>query len=108
MKLVELRIPVEATLELDVRGKLVSSALISVIRTRKLLNSGVKGYLAFLINTPGNKVKLENVPVVEKFSVVFPKELETLLPERGIVFKIDVVPGQHLSLRRLTGWLQRN
>ena len=93
MQLVELRIPGEATLKLDVRGRLASSILISKIRARKLLSSETKGYLVFLINTLRDKVKLENVPVVKKFSNVFSEKLETLDPEREIVFKIDVVPG---------------
>ncbi|XP_071933742.1 uncharacterized protein [Coffea arabica] len=93
MKLVELCIPGEATLNLDVRGRLISSALISGIRVRKLLNSRGKGYLTFLINTFGDKVKLENVPVVKEFPNVFLEKLETLPPEREIVFKIDVAPG---------------
>ena len=67
MKLVELRISKEATLKLDVRDRLASSVLISRNRVRKLLNSGVKAYLTFLINIPGEKVKLKNVPVVKKF-----------------------------------------
>ncbi|XP_071928093.1 uncharacterized protein [Coffea arabica] len=90
MKLVELRIPREATLKLDVRGRLASSALISGIRARKLLSSGAIGYLAFLINTPGDKMKLENVPVMKEYFDVYPEKLETLPPEREIVFKIDV------------------
>ena len=75
IKLVELYIPGEATLKLDVRGRLASSALILGIRVRKLLNSGAKGYLAFLINTPGDKVKLENVSIVKEFFDVFSQEL---------------------------------
>ncbi|XP_071939948.1 uncharacterized protein [Coffea arabica] len=93
MKLIELHIPGEATLKLDVKGRLVSPALILGIRVRKLLSSGAKRYLAFLINTLEDKVKLENVPVVNEFSDVFPEKLETLPPERKIVFKIDVAPG---------------
>ena len=36
-------------------------------------------------------MKLKNVPVVKEFPDVFPEELETLPPEREIVFKIDIV-----------------
>ena len=78
-------------MKLDVRGRLASSALISGIRARKLLNSGANEYLAFLINTLVDKIKLKNVPVVKEFSDVFSEELETLPPEREIVFKIDIV-----------------
>ena len=38
MKIVELCIPEEATLKLDVRGRLASFAFISGIRTRKILS----------------------------------------------------------------------
>ena len=41
MKVVKLYIPGEAILRLDMRGKLVSSTLISRIRVRKLLSKGV-------------------------------------------------------------------
>ena len=50
-KIVELCIPGEATLKLDVRGRLASSALISGIRVKKMLGNGAQEYLAFLINT---------------------------------------------------------
>ena len=83
MKLVELRILGRSTLKLDVRGRLVSSTLNSGIQARKLLSSGVKGYLTFLMNTLGDKMKLKNVPVVKKFPDVFSKKLE-MLPRREI------------------------
>ncbi|XP_071933835.1 uncharacterized protein [Coffea arabica] len=82
-----------ATLRLDVRGRLASSALASGIRARKLLSKRAQGYLAFLINTPGDKVKLEDVLIVNEFPDVFPDELKSMPPEREIEFKIDLVPG---------------
>ncbi|XP_027067632.1 uncharacterized protein [Coffea arabica] len=63
-KVVEFCIPSEATLKLDVRGRLVSSASISGIRVRKMLHKGAQGFLAFLINAPSDQVKLEDVPIV--------------------------------------------
>ncbi|XP_071924797.1 uncharacterized protein [Coffea arabica] len=90
----EVRTPTgEATLKLDVRGMIASSALISGIRARKLLSRGARGYLAFLINTPGEKTKLEDMPVISEYPDVFPEELESLPPEREIEFKVDLVPG---------------
>ncbi|XP_071905714.1 uncharacterized protein [Coffea arabica] len=70
-KTIELCIPGEATLKLDVRGKLVSSAFISGIRARKMLSRRAQGYLAFLINTPGDKMRLEDMPVVKEYPDVF-------------------------------------
>ncbi|XP_027152140.1 uncharacterized protein LOC113752211 [Coffea eugenioides] len=81
-KVVKFSIPGEATLKFDVRGKLASSTLVLGIRARKLLSKGAQGYLAFLINTPGDKVKLEDVLVVNEFPDVFPDELKSMPPER--------------------------
>nr|XP_027068159.1 uncharacterized protein LOC113693729 [Coffea arabica] len=92
-KVVEFCIPGEATLRLDVKGRLASSAMISGIRARKMLSKGAQGFLAFLINAPSDQVKLEDVPVVRKFPDVFPEELSALPPEREVEFKIDLMPG---------------
>ncbi|XP_071923175.1 uncharacterized protein [Coffea arabica] len=92
-KVLELWIPGEVTLKLDVKGRLASSAMISGIRARKMLYKGAQGFLAFLINAPSDQVKLEDVPVVREFPDVFPEELKTLPPEREVKFKIDLVPG---------------
>ncbi|XP_027156451.1 uncharacterized protein LOC113758447 [Coffea eugenioides] len=92
-KVVEFCIPGEATLRLDVKGRLASSAMISGIRARKMLSRGAQGFLAFLINAPSDQVKLEDVPVVREFPDVFSEELKTLPPEREVEFKIDLVPG---------------
>ena len=48
--------------------------------------------MTFLINTPNDKVKLEDIPVVKEYPDVFSEKLESLPPERDIVFKIDVTP----------------
>ncbi|XP_071902691.1 uncharacterized protein [Coffea arabica] len=93
IKVVEFCIPGEATLKLDVRGILVSYALISGIRARKLLSHGARGYLAFLVNTPREKIKLEDMPVLNEYLDVFPEELASLPPERDIEFKVDLAPG---------------
>ncbi|XP_027156747.1 uncharacterized protein LOC113757848 [Coffea eugenioides] len=45
------------------------------IRARKMLSKGAQGYLAFLINNPRDKVKLEGMPVVKEYPDVFPEEL---------------------------------
>ncbi|XP_027109390.1 uncharacterized protein [Coffea arabica] len=92
-KVVEFCIVGDATLKLDVKGRLVSSALFSKIRVKKLLNKGAQGYLVFLINTPGDKVKLEDVLVVNEFFDIFPFELKSMPLEREIEFRINLVPG---------------
>ena len=91
--MVEFCIPGEATLKLDVRGILVSSALISGIRVRKLLNNGARGYLVFLVDTPGENAKFEDMPVISKYPDVFLEELVSLPLEREIEFKINLTLG---------------
>nr|XP_027067807.1 uncharacterized protein LOC113693474 [Coffea arabica] len=92
-KKVDLHIPGGPTLQLDLRGKLASTTLISGIRAQKLLSKGARGFLAMLINTPGEQLKVENVPVVCEYLEMFPEELTSLPPEREIEFKIDLHPG---------------
>ncbi|XP_071905643.1 uncharacterized protein [Coffea arabica] len=92
-KVVEFCISGETILELDVRDILASFALISEIRVRKLLSNWAQGYLAFQVNILGEKVKLEDMPVINECPDVLPDELVSLSPEREIEFKIDLAPG---------------
>nr|XP_027067805.1 uncharacterized protein LOC113693471 [Coffea arabica] len=92
-KIVEFRIPGEATLRLDVRGSVALSAMISGIQARKLLSRGAQGFLTFLINTPTDKLKIEDVSVVSEYPDVFPDELVNLPSEREIEFEINLLLG---------------
>ncbi|XP_071900961.1 uncharacterized protein [Coffea arabica] len=98
----------EATMKLDVRSKLASSALISGIQARIMLSKGAQGYLAFLINTSSDKVNLEDMSVVKDYPNVFPEELESLPPEREITFKIDITPEVAPISKTPYKWLQLN
>ena len=76
------------------RDSILSSfALISGIRVRKLLSNRARGYLAFLVNTLGEKVKLEDMPVINEYPDVFSDELVSLPLPREIEFKTDLAPG---------------
>ena len=70
------------------KGRMALPDLISGIQTRKLLSRGAQGYLAYLINTPNDKVRVEYVPIVKDYPDIFPRELMPLPPERKIEFKI--------------------
>ena len=67
--------------------------MISGIRDRKLLSRGVQEFLAFLINTPTDKLKVEDVLVVDEYSDVFSDKLVNLPPQREIEFEINLLPG---------------
>ena len=69
------------------------SGLISAISARWLLQKGCKGYLAHVVDTRSDAVRLEDVPVVREFLDVFPDDLPGLPPERETDFPIDLVPG---------------
>ena len=66
---------------------------ISSISARWLLQKGCKGYLAHVVDTRSDEVRLEDVPVVREFLDVFPDDLPGLPPERETDFPIDLVPG---------------
>ena len=69
------------------------SGLISAISARWLLQKGCKVYLAHVVDTRSDEVRLENVPVVREFLDVFHDDLPGLPPERETDFPIDLVPG---------------
>ena len=62
------------------RGR-APSGLISTISARWLLQKGCKGYLAHVVDTRSNEVRLEDVHVVREFLDVFPDDLLGLPPE---------------------------
>ena len=57
-----------------------------------MLSKGAQSYLTFRINTPTDKLKVEDVLIVKEYPNVFPDELITLPPKREIEFKIDLLP----------------
>ena len=93
------------------------SGLISAISARWLLQKGCKGYLAHIVDTRSDEVRLENVPVVREFLDVFPDDLPGLPPERETDIPIDLVPSTApislppyrmapAELKELKAWLQ--
>ena len=70
-KVVEFCILGEATLRLDVRDISASYAIISEIWVRKLLSKEAQGHPVFLVSTPGDKVKLKDVPVINEYPNIF-------------------------------------
>ncbi|KAL3746491.1 hypothetical protein ACJRO7_015454, partial [Eucalyptus globulus] len=70
-----------------------SIALISSLEATRLLDGGCQGYLAIVVDTTVEELKLEYISVVREFPDVFPKELPGLPPEREIEFVIELAPG---------------
>ena len=67
--------------------------LIFAISARWLHQKGCKGYLADVVDTHSDEVRLEDVPAVREFLDVFPEDLPGLPSERETKFPIDLVPG---------------
>ena len=59
----------------------------------KLLSRGEKEFLVCLINTPTDKLKIEDVRVESEYLDVFSDELVNLPPEREIEFEINLLSG---------------
>ncbi|XP_073119680.1 uncharacterized protein [Henckelia pumila] len=69
-------------------------SLLSASQTWKAMKSGEEVYLA-VVGEVNEEVtlSLEDIPVVQEFSDVFPEELPGLIPDREVEFEINLVPG---------------
>ncbi|KAL5573275.1 hypothetical protein UlMin_022872 [Ulmus minor] len=67
---------------------------VSAMKARKWLANGCTGYLATVVDTTKReKDELNEVPMVNEFTDVFPEELPSLPPDREVTFKIELLPG---------------
>ena len=64
--------------------------VISALRANSLLKKGCQGFLAYVVRND-NEVRLEDIPIVEDFSVVFPNDLPRLPLDREVEFTIELV-----------------
>lgn len=92
-KKVKFELPGEEPIELQLKRSTKRCSLISNMRCQKLLRKGATGYLAYLINKPGDHKELGEVPVVKDYPDVFPEELVSLPPKREVEFVIELIPG---------------
>ncbi|XP_034197179.1 uncharacterized protein LOC117612609 [Prunus dulcis] len=66
---------------------------ITAMTAKRLLRKGCSGYIAHVIDTRDNRLRLEDIPVVQEFPDVFPEHLPGLPPHREIEFIIELAPG---------------
>ncbi|WOG95250.1 hypothetical protein DCAR_0414562 [Daucus carota subsp. sativus] len=64
-----------------------------MIQAKRLLRQGCEAYLAHVFDVNKEPPKIEEIPIVNEFSDVFPNELPGLPPDREIEFTIDLAPG---------------
>ncbi|GKE58216.1 zinc finger, CCHC-type, retrotransposon gag domain protein, partial [Tanacetum coccineum] len=67
--------------------------LCSVMKARRYLSHGCHAFMVHVINSNFKMKIVEDVPIVNKFLDVFPKELLGIPPERQVEFRIDLIPG---------------
>ncbi|CAL2236962.1 unnamed protein product [Prunus armeniaca] len=71
--------------------RVLPSYLISAMMARWLLRKGCSGYLAHVIDTQDNGLRLEDILVVREFQDVFLEDLLGLPPEWEIEFTIELI-----------------
>nr|GFC14968.1 putative reverse transcriptase domain-containing protein [Tanacetum cinerariifolium] len=71
--------------------------IISCMKTQKYIQKGCQVYLAQVTSKKAEdkleEKRLEDVPIIQEFSEVFPKDLPGLPPARQVEFQIDLVLG---------------
>uniref|UniRef100_A0A7N2MWN1 RNA-directed DNA polymerase n=1 Tax=Quercus lobata TaxID=97700 RepID=A0A7N2MWN1_QUELO len=67
--------------------------VISALRAKHLLRKGCQGYIAHVVDTRKDVLKLDDIPIVREFPDVFPEDLPGIPIDREIEFSIDLLPG---------------
>ena len=75
------------------RRRVFPTCVILAVKARKLLSKGCEAYLAHVTEVKSEKLKPKDVPMVQEFLDVFPKELSGLAPNREVEFTIELALG---------------
>ena len=67
--------------------------VISALRAKRLLRKGCQRYLAHVVDTRKEVLKLDDIPVVRDFPNVFLEDLPGMPIDREIEFSIDLLLG---------------
>ena len=73
------------------KGVVSPPYLISAVKACRLLKKGCNGFLCSVLDTHDIGVKLEDIPIAKNNSVVYPKELPSLIIEKEAEFGINVI-----------------
>ena len=78
---------------------------ISALQLKREVRKGCKAYAVIITDEANNvekdKIKIENIPVLNEFIDVFPEEIPGLPPRRELDFTIELVPGTVPSSKAL-------
>ena len=78
--------------------------VISSLRAKHLLWKGCQGYLAHVVDTRKEVLKLDDIPVVREFPDVFLEDLPRIPIDREIEFSIDLLTGTSPILKAHIRW----
>ncbi|XP_038977887.1 uncharacterized protein LOC108511168 [Phoenix dactylifera] len=92
-KTVKFQIPGHPEFTFSGNRMLPPPKIISAIQAKRLLRKGDEGFLAMVMGTQLEELKLEDIPIVREFPDVFPEDLPGLPPDREVEFSIDLIPG---------------
>ncbi|XP_050943670.1 uncharacterized protein LOC127150301 [Cucumis melo] len=73
--------------------KIIPTSLISALKVEKLLRKGCTVFLAHVVEVQEEKLKPEDVLVVNEYLDVFPTDLSGLPPDREVEFTIELLLG---------------
>ena len=65
----------------------------SAMKARRFMRKGCEAFLALILDSKREQVKLEDIPVIKEFLDVFPEKLPGVPPEKEVDLSIEVVQG---------------
>ena len=92
-KKIVFRKPRYPKLEFEGDRQILPTCVISALEAKRLLHKRCEAFLAHVIDKSKPEVTIESVPVVCKFSNVFPDDLPSLSSNRKLKFKIELLLG---------------
>ena len=75
------------------KKKILEIKCLLALRAKRLLRKGCQGYLAHVVDTRKEVLKLDDIPIIKEFPDVFPEDLPWIPIDREIEFSIDLLPG---------------
>ncbi|XP_040931927.1 uncharacterized protein [Gossypium hirsutum] len=88
-KLIDLKCQTGEIVSAEFGDKKNDVRIISAFTARKLIRKDNEAFLAYILDTRGSELKIEQLSVVNEFTDVFPKELPGLPPDCEVEFTID-------------------
>ncbi|XP_025014399.1 uncharacterized protein LOC112536061 [Ricinus communis] len=89
-KKVEFQMPTSGKIVFRGERGLEHYSMVSALTARRMMRKGCEAFLAYVIDTKKEAQKLDSIPVVNKFTNVFPEDLQGLAPDREIKFSVDL------------------